>query len=59
VGLARKCALPGIGGSDGHTLREIGGAYTALKKSVTSEEELVAELRLGKHRVHLREQPQD
>lgn len=47
--LARSCRLPGIGGSDAHTVREVGSAYTVLTNRVSNEEELVAELRKGLH----------
>ena len=48
--LARVCRLPGIGGSDAHTASEVGAAYTVLANPVSSEVELVAELRKALHR---------
>lgn len=47
--LARSCRLPGIGGSDAHSLREVGMASTRLAKAVSTEEELVRELLRGRH----------
>jgi predicted metal-dependent phosphoesterase TrpH len=52
--LARRCRLPGIGGSDAHTAREVGTAATLLAAAVASEEELVAELLRGRHRAVMR-----
>jgi hypothetical protein len=48
--LAVACRLPGIGGSDAHTASEVGIAATRLERGVSTEEELVAELRRGRHR---------
>jgi len=48
--LARVCRLPGIGGSDAHTAREVGGAATVLAGPVGNEQDLVAELLRGRHR---------
>jgi predicted metal-dependent phosphoesterase TrpH len=57
--LARACRLPGIGGSDAHTAREVGLAATRLAKPVTSEEELVKELRKGRHLVEARSRDEE
>ncbi len=48
--LARGCRLPGIGGSDAHTAREAGAAFTVLEHPISDEEGLVAELRKALHR---------
>jgi predicted metal-dependent phosphoesterase TrpH len=54
--LARKLRLPGIGGSDCHAPHEVGTAATRLAREVTTEAELIAELRRGLHvAVDLRE----
>lgn len=50
VALAKKCRLPGIGGSDGHIAAEIGASATRLARGVTNEAELVNELLRGKHK---------
>jgi predicted metal-dependent phosphoesterase TrpH len=47
--MARAYRLPGIGGSDAHTAREVGLAATRLAVAVSTEEELVAELLKGRH----------
>ncbi len=47
--LATRCRLPGIGGSDAHTATEVGAAATRLRRRVTTEAELVAELRRARH----------
>jgi predicted metal-dependent phosphoesterase TrpH len=47
--LARRCRLPGIGGSDAHTAVEVGAAATVLSVAVSDEAGLVAELRRGVH----------
>ncbi len=52
--LARGCRLPGIGGSDAHTSREVAGAFTILSDAVSTEEELVAELQRGLHTTTMR-----
>ena len=52
--LATKCRLPGIGGSDAHTVTEVGGAATRLARAVTTEQDLVAELRRGLHTTEMR-----
>ena len=53
VGLAAGLALPGIGGSDCHIPAEVGTVATVLPCRVGTETELVAALRLGRHRVEL------
>jgi hypothetical protein len=52
--LARGCRLPGIGGSDAHTAREVGAAYTVLANPVADERGLVAELRKALHSTAVR-----
>lgn len=52
--LARLCRLPGIGGSDAHSTREVGGAFTVLSSGVLTEEDLVAELRRSLHTTGVR-----
>jgi predicted metal-dependent phosphoesterase TrpH len=52
--LARGCRLPGIGGSDAHTAREVGAAYTILDRPVEDEASLVAELRKATHTTAIR-----
>jgi predicted metal-dependent phosphoesterase TrpH len=47
--LARGLRLPGIGGSDAHSAREVGASATRLARPVRSERELVEELRRGLH----------
>jgi predicted metal-dependent phosphoesterase TrpH len=47
--MASGCRLPGIAGSDAHTAREVGMAATRLAAPVSSEEELVSELRKSLH----------
>ena len=51
AGLAAGHLLPGIAGSDCHSLEEIGTVATVLPHRVTTERELVAALRLGRHHV--------
>jgi predicted metal-dependent phosphoesterase TrpH len=47
--LAERCRLPGTGGSDCHSPAEIGRVATRLVMPVSSERELVEELRRGRH----------
>ncbi len=47
--MAGATRFPGLGGSDCHTGSEIGRAATRLPRRVTTEAELVAALREGRH----------
>jgi predicted metal-dependent phosphoesterase TrpH len=49
--LAARAPLPGIAGSDCHAPHEVGTVATVLPVRVETEAELVAALRLGRHRV--------
>ena len=49
--LARATDLPGIAGSDCHSPGEVGTVCTVLPHAVSSEAELIAALRLGRHHV--------
>jgi predicted metal-dependent phosphoesterase TrpH len=49
--LAVRMALPGVAGSDCHAPHEVGTVAIVLPVRVTTEAELVAALRLGRHRV--------
>ncbi len=46
--LAQSLGLPGTGGSDAHSLHEIGRCYTELAVQVSNEKELIAALLSGK-----------
>jgi hypothetical protein len=48
--LARTCALPGIGGSDAHSVREVGVCATEFSAPVHDEATFVAALRSGAYR---------
>ncbi|MCK9518114.1 MAG: CehA/McbA family metallohydrolase [Dehalococcoidia bacterium] len=48
-GLAHGFPLPGIGGSDAHTLREVGRAATRFEARIENEGDLLAALRSGKY----------
>jgi hypothetical protein len=48
--LARTCALPGIGGSDAHSVREVGVCATEFTSPVHDEASFVAALRSGAYR---------
>ncbi len=50
AGLARGLRLPGIGGSDAHSVREVGICATEFSGSVTDEASFVAALRAGEYR---------
>jgi hypothetical protein len=45
--LARTCALPGIGGSDAHSVREVGTCATRFDADVRDEQSFIAALRSG------------
>jgi predicted metal-dependent phosphoesterase TrpH len=45
--ISKKLALVGTGGSDAHTLQELGRCVTVFENSVKNEAELVAELKRG------------
>ena len=47
--LGAALSLPPVGGSDCHSPREVGVAATRLLRPVTTERELIAELRRGRH----------
>ena len=51
LALAVRTSLPGIAGSDCHAPHEVGTVATVLPVRVETEAELVAALRLGRHRV--------
>ena len=48
--LRQGLALPGTGGSDTHSLRQMGTAATLFERRVASLEELIAELKAGRMR---------
>ncbi|HEY7295257.1 MAG TPA: CehA/McbA family metallohydrolase [Dehalococcoidia bacterium] len=48
--LGAALSLSPVGGSDCHAPREVGTAATHLERPVTSEAELIEELRRGRHR---------
>jgi predicted metal-dependent phosphoesterase TrpH len=56
--IAARTPLPGIAGSDCHAPHEVGTVATVLPVHVTSEAELIAALRLGRHRVERLGQPE-
>ena len=45
--VARRCALPGIGGSDAHSVREAGVCATRFGRPVSDEASLMEALRAG------------
>lgn len=48
-GLAHGFSLPGVGGSDAHTVAEVGRAATRFEANIESEADLLAALRSGKY----------
>lgn len=48
VAIAEEYGLSGTGGSDAHALWQVGKCVTVFERDVTSEEELVEELREGR-----------
>ena len=50
AGLARGLALPGIGGSDAHSVREVGVCATDFDADVRDESSFMAALRSGAYR---------
>ena len=48
AGLARGFRLPGIGGSDAHTLQEVGRAATRFSGRIQTDAEVLAALRAGR-----------
>ena len=48
--LAASYRLPGIGGSDAHSVREVGTCATEFQNTVRSTEDLLRELRAGRYR---------
>jgi predicted metal-dependent phosphoesterase TrpH len=50
AGLARGLRLPGIGGSDAHSVREVGICATDFAQDVTDEASFLAALRSGEYR---------
>jgi predicted metal-dependent phosphoesterase TrpH len=50
AGLARGLRLPGIGGSDSHSVREVGVCATEFSVAVTDEASFLAALRAGAYR---------
>lgn len=46
--LRQRLALPGVGGSDAHRLRQIGTAATRFQRRIASLEDLIEELRAGR-----------
>ncbi len=55
--VARHAGLPGVAGSDAHMPMEVGRYATIFEKDLTSEEEMLAELRAGRFRPAQRVQP--
>jgi predicted metal-dependent phosphoesterase TrpH len=49
LALARTMRLPGIGGSDSHSVREVGTCATDFASRVSSESEFLAALRAGSY----------
>ena len=45
--IARRCALPGIGGSDAHSVREVGVCATRFRGAVHHELTFIQALRSG------------
>jgi predicted metal-dependent phosphoesterase TrpH len=52
---ARMLGKPGVAGSDAHTYMEVGRCVTIFQRAVRSEEELIEELRAGRHRLARRQ----
>jgi hypothetical protein len=50
AGLARGLRLPGIGGSDAHSAREVAICATEFSQDVTDELSFLAALRAGAYR---------
>ncbi|MDD3718452.1 MAG: PHP domain-containing protein [Actinomycetota bacterium] len=48
MAIAEECGLRGTGGSDAHAIWQVGKCVTVFEKEITSEEELVHELREGR-----------
>ena len=48
--LGSRYGLPGVGGSDAHHLFQIGRCLTVFDDEITTDEELVAALKTGRHR---------
>jgi len=55
--VARQVGLPGVAGSDAHMPMEVGRYATVFEKDVTSEEEMLAELRAGRFHPAQRVEP--
>jgi predicted metal-dependent phosphoesterase TrpH len=54
TGLARGFRLPGIGGSDAHSAREVGRAATRFEAAISDQASLLAALRSGRYEaVHI------
>ena len=53
TGLAKGFPLPGIGGSDAHTLEEVGRAATRFHAPITNNATLLAALRAGSYEPHV------
>lgn len=49
-GMATSFRLPGIGGSDAHSAREVGTCATEFENHVRSMDDLIRELRAGRYR---------
>ncbi len=49
AGLAKGFRLPGIGGSDAHTREEVGSAATRFERHISTDAELLEELRAGRY----------
>ena len=48
--IARRCLLPGIGGSDAHSVREVGICATEFAAEIDDEASFLAALRSGEYR---------
>jgi predicted metal-dependent phosphoesterase TrpH len=48
LGVSRELGLNGIGGSDAHSVLELGRCVTIFQNQIESEEDLVAELKAGR-----------
>lgn len=56
---ARGLRLPGIGGSDAHSAREVGVCATEFSRPISTEAEFLAELRAGRYQAVDRRRPLD
>ncbi len=51
--ISRRMRLPGIGGSDAHSAREVGVCATSFRDAITDETDLLAALRAGAYEATL------